>query len=174
MQRCTAQIEQLNLTIETRDSNYRKRLEEMEGKCGKEKRKREQLELELGWSTNKIKEQLREIQKLKQSMVAKTSNKANHAQEDREKEKQDYLTPGKEGLRKLENLASKNCESIEFSLLNSDIVHKMAEQSGKEHSTEPAKEARQERNFVLNAVENCQPKGKDGQIGAEIKLHRHA
>lgn len=31
----------------------------MEGKCGKEKRKREQLELELGWSTNKIKEQLR-------------------------------------------------------------------------------------------------------------------
>lgn len=72
-------------------------------------------------------------------MIARTNNKANHPQEDREKEKHDYLTPGKEGLRKLDNLASKNCESIEFSLLNSDIVHKIAEQSGKEHSTEPAK-----------------------------------
>ena len=34
------QIEQLNQTIETRDLTYKKRLEDMEGKCGKEKRKR--------------------------------------------------------------------------------------------------------------------------------------
>lgn len=95
------QIEQLNQTIETRDLTYKKRLEDMEGKCGKEKRKREQLELELGWSTNKIKEQLREIQKLKQSMIGKANTKVNHAHEDKEKDKQDYLTPGKEGLRKL-------------------------------------------------------------------------
>lgn len=95
------QIEQLNQTIETRDLTYKKRLEDMEGKCGKEKRKRQQLELELGWSTNKIKEQLREIQKLKQSMIGKANAKGNHVHEDKEKEKQDYLTPGKEGLRKL-------------------------------------------------------------------------
>lgn len=101
-------------------------------------------------------------------MLAKNNPKPHH-QED----KVDYLTPGKDGLRKLESLASKNCESIEFSLLGSDVVHRMAEQTGKDHSAEP-KEARQERNLVLNAVENCQPKGKDGQIGTEIKLHRHA
>lgn len=34
-------------------------------------------------------------------MIGKTNNKVNHSYEDKEKDKQDYLTPGKEGLRKL-------------------------------------------------------------------------
>lgn len=59
-------------------------------------------------------------------------------------------------------------------MLNSNIVNMLTEQSGKEQSTESAKEARQERNFVLNSVENCRPKGKNGQTGTEIKLYRHA
>lgn len=52
-------MEQLKKTLEAREQIFKKRLEQAEGKILKEKKKREQMELEINWSTNKIKEQMK-------------------------------------------------------------------------------------------------------------------
>ena len=54
-QRWKGRFEQVKKNVDLREQAFKKKVEETQSKYSKEKKKREQMELELNWSTNKIK-----------------------------------------------------------------------------------------------------------------------